>query len=201
MRLIPFLFSLTCFAQQTPTYTFGTTVSSSVGLEGKIYLLNPGTIQLPRFNPNLAVGSIYTTSLNVPPQSFERGFPGITNRFEWFAIDYTGRFWIEHPGLYAFNLLSDDGAKLWINDRLLIDNDGTHPPLALTASARFSRGAYRLRVAYFQGPRHTVALVLSVLTPIEPWRVFRTDDFLPRQRSDEVWAPGKITAIKRAENW
>ena len=200
-KLVPFLLALATFAQETPKYTFGTTVSSSAGLDGKIYLLNRGTEVLPRFNPKVAAGSIYTTSLNVPPQSFLRGFPGITNRFEWFAIDYTGRFWIEHPGLYAFNLLSDDGAKLWINDRLLIDNDGTHPPLALTASARLSRGAYRLRVAYFQGPRHGVALVLSVRTPEQPWRVFRTDDFLPQHRSDEVWTPGRITAIKRAENW
>ncbi len=199
--LVPFLLALTSFAQETPNYTFGTTVSSSAGLEGKIYLINPGTTLLPRLNPKLAVGSIYTTSLNIPPQSFLRGFPGITDRFEWFAIDYTGRFWIENPGEYAFSLLSDDGSKLWINDRLLIDNDGTHPPVALSASARLSRGAYRLRVAYFQGPRDIVALVLSVRTREEPWHIFRTDDFLPRQRSDEVWTPGKMTAIKRAENW
>lgn len=200
MRLAAFLLALPLLAQQTPEYTFGTTVSSSAGLEGKIYFLDPRTELLPRFDPKRSVGSVYTTSLNVPPQSFERGFPGITNRLEWFAIDYTGRFWIENPGLYAFNLLSDDGAKLWINDRLLIDNDGTHPPSALTASARFTRGAYRLRVAYFQGPANMLALVLSVRTPETSWRLFRTDDFLPRA-VDEVWTPGRISALKRAENW
>ena len=200
MRLLPFLLALTLLAQQTPEYTFGTTVASSAGLEGKIYLLDSSTELLPRFNPKKSVGSIYTTSLNIPPQSFDRGFPGITNRFEWFAIDYTGRFWVETPGLYAFNLLSDDGSKLWIEDHLLIDNDGIHAPSTLTASARFSRGTYRIRVAYFQGPRTTIALVLSVRTPQEPWRIFRTDDFLPRS-FDQVWTPGKISAIKRAENW
>ena len=86
------------------------------------------------------------------------------------------------------------------NDRLLIDNDGTRPPLALTASARFTRGAYRLRVAYFQGPANMLALVLSVRTPETSWRLFRTDDFLPRA-VDEVWTPGRISALKRAENW
>ena len=199
MRLLPFLFSLALLAQPTPEFTFGTTVSSSAGLEGKIYLLDPFTELLPRFNPKKSVGSIYTTSLNVPVQSFDRGFPGITNRFEWFAIDYTGKFWVETPGVYAFNLLSDDGSKLWIDDRLLIDNDGIHPPAALTASARFSRGAYRIRVAYFQGPRTTIALVLSVRPPEQPWRIFRTDDFLP-PATEATWTPGKISDFKRAAN-
>ena len=44
------------------------------------------------------VGTIYTNSLNVSPQRFDESFPGITDRFEWFAIDYTGKFWIEQPG-------------------------------------------------------------------------------------------------------
>ncbi len=200
MRPLPFLFALTLLAQPTPEYTFGTTVSSSAGLEGKIYLLEPFTELLPRFNPKKAVGSIYTTSLNVPPQSFQRGFPGITNRFEWFAIDYTGKFWVETPGVYAFNLISDDGSMLWIEDRLLIDNDGTHPPVALTASARLTRGAYRIRVAYFQGPRDGIALVLSVRTPGAAWRIFRTDEFLP-SAAEAAWAPGKISEIKRVANW
>src|SRR5260370_27974768 len=42
------------------------------------------------------------------PQDFLIGFPGITRRFEWFAVDYSGKFWIETPGLYRFRLVSDD---------------------------------------------------------------------------------------------
>ncbi len=56
-----------------------------------------------------------------------QGFPGIDNRFEWFAIDYTGNFWIARGGKYKFALNSDDGSKLYIDDTLVIDNDGQHP--------------------------------------------------------------------------
>ena len=31
--------------------------------------------------------------------------------------------------VYTFNMLSDDGAKLYIDDQVIIDNDGIHPPL------------------------------------------------------------------------
>src|SRR4051794_11102932 len=89
---------------------FGTTVAIPDGLRGQIYFLKHEVMELPNFRKLKPVGSIYATSLNVPPQSFDRGFPGVTDRFEWFAIDYTGRFWIQHPGVHRFLLLSDDGS-------------------------------------------------------------------------------------------
>lgn len=85
-----------------PRVTFGVTVVDNTGLEGKIYLLKRNTQRLPNFKRMKPKGSIYATALNVPPRHFLDGFPGITDRFEWFAIDYTGRFWIERPGPYAF---------------------------------------------------------------------------------------------------
>jgi hypothetical protein len=57
-------------------------------------------------------------------RDFTEGFPGVTKRFEWFAIDYTGRIWIARPGVYQFELMSDDGSKLYIDD--VIDNDWLH---------------------------------------------------------------------------
>src|SRR5947199_345334 len=79
----------------------------------------------------MPVGTIYTTSLNVPPQDFDKGFPGVTNRFEWFAIVYTGRIWVSIPGLYRFHLLSDDGSRLLVDGKRVLDNDGIHAPLEL----------------------------------------------------------------------
>ena len=85
-------------AQEKPQYTFGTTVVSTSGLQGRICHLKENTEKLPRLDRMKHVGTIYTNTLNVWPQRFDEGFPGITDRFEWFGIDYTGRFWIEEPG-------------------------------------------------------------------------------------------------------
>jgi len=71
--------------------TFGTTVVIPFGLEGHLYLLKPGTAQLPNFDALEPVGSIYTSSLNIRPRAFSEGFPGVTGRFESFALDYRGR--------------------------------------------------------------------------------------------------------------
>lgn len=186
-------------AQDRPQYTFGTTVVSTSGLQGRIYHLKENTEKLPRLDRMKPVGMIYTNTLNVWPQAFDEGFPGITERFEWFGIDYTGRFWVEAPGQYRFSLLSDDGAKLSINDKELIDNDGTHAPSALSASASLSRGVHTIRVSYYQGPRFTVALVLAIGAPGAAWRLFNTEDFLPPKDPGE-WVSGKISDVRHSVN-
>jgi len=176
------LLALALGGQSTPT--FGTTVVIPGGLHGVIYYIPHTTRRLPDFQALKPVGSIYTSSLDIPPQDFRRGFPGVTERFEWFAIDYTGRFWIDKPGLYTWVLTSDDGARLYLDDQLIIDNDRQHEPEERTGSLRLTSGIHRIRVSYFQGPRFQVALVLKVAPPGEPLRIFSTDEFKPPPHPD-----------------
>jgi PA14 domain len=166
-------------AQEPATPAFGTTVVVPGGLRGDIYFLNKGTTVLPDFAALEPVGTIWASRLNVPPRHWTEGFPGITERFEWFAINYTGRFWIEKPGRYSFALLSDDGSKLYIDDNLIIDNDCQHPPDARIGAVTLSGGLHRIRVPFFQGPRDCLALVLAVAGPEGDWRVFSTEEFKP----------------------
>ncbi len=176
------------WAQDIPPVTFGTTVVLPSGLRGEIYHIRRNTARLPDFHKLRSVGTIYTASLNVPPQDFRAGFPGVTKRFEWFAIDYTGRFWVEKPGMYRFVLTSDDGAALSVDDQLVVDNDGTHPVKDESGAVSLSTGVHRIRVRYFQGPRFHVALVLNVAPPGEGLRIFSTDEFKPPPHPD-TWPP------------
>jgi PA14 domain-containing protein len=166
--------------------TFGTTVVIAGGLRGEIYNIPPGTRRLPSFEHLQSVGAIYTNVLNVPVRDFREGFPGVTERFEWFAIDYRGRFWIDKPGKYEFALKSDDGAILYIDDRVAIDNDGLHPPRKRSGAVKLSGGIHSIRVSYFQGPAMQVALVLSVKGVKTGWRIFSADDFAPPS-DPELW--------------
>jgi hypothetical protein len=161
------------------TTVFGTTVVIPAGLKGLVYELEPGTTRLPDFESIRPVATIYTTALNVPPQDFMQGFPGISSRFEWFAIDYAGNFWIARRGKYKFALNSDDGSKLFIDDTLVIDNDGQHSPISKKGSVKLTGGVHRIRVSYFQGPRFMVSLSLRVAGPSERWHLFNTDELKP----------------------
>ena len=170
-----------------PTYKFGITVVSSEGLRGDIYLLKPGTHKLPDFRRLKSIGSIYTPVLNIPPRSFTDGFPGVTDRFEWFAIDYNGKFWVTTPGRYRFALESDDGSKLYIDGKIVINNDGIHAPLLTTGNVKLKIGMHSVRISYFQGPRDQVALRLRIAVPGEDgFRIFNTDHLRPLLRDADV---------------
>lgn len=199
---VALLLAAGAWTQELPTTaTFGTTVAVSSGLQGEVYELKPGAIELPNFKRLKPVGKIYTTSLNITPRGFQTGFPGLTGRFEWFAIDYTGRFWVEQEGDYTFRLISDDGSKLYIDGKRLADNDGIHPPAKVDGSAELTRGVHTIRISYFQGPRYDVALILQVNAPGgNGWRVFDTDDFKPPPDPAD-WVEGKIRKVRAGANW
>jgi hypothetical protein len=184
-------------AQDEPVAVFGTTVVIPSGLRGLVYHIHHNSHQLPDFEKLKPAGPpIYTSSLNLPPQDFKQGFPGVTKRVEWFAIDYTGKFWINDPATYTFSLLSDDGAKLYIDDQIVIDNDGQHAPVEKTGPVDLAGGIHTLRVSYYQGPKYLVALVLKIAGPGQPPRVFSTDEFKPppdpgQWRFPKTQAPAK----------
>jgi hypothetical protein len=172
-----------------PITTFGVTVVDPFGLRGDIYLLPVNSDRLPKFEKLKPVGTIYTSALNIPPRNFMEGFPGVTDRYEWFAIDYNGYFYVDNPGPYRFLLASDDGSKLYIDNKQVIDDDGLHRMQAEEGSVTLTGGIHRIRISYYQGPGGAVALILAVARPGQDWRIFSTNEFRP-PRNPADWKYG-----------
>ena len=134
-------------------------------LTGTIYALPKSTKKLPTdWEKVEKLGTIFTQHLNVPPQSWTNGFPQVTDRFEWFAIVYQGSFHSARKACHQLQLISDDGSKLWIDNKLIIDHDGVHRPLPKNGQLCLEKGKHHLRLEYFQGPRVKIALQLFVLS-------------------------------------
>jgi hypothetical protein len=134
-------------------------------LKGTLCFLPPGTQLLKNVPRCPGVGIMYANMLNVSPRRFTHGFPGVSERFEWFAIDFRGKFTVSTEGTYQFRLHSDDGSILWIDNKVVIDNDGQHPPSSKISSTSLTAGKHSIRVMYYQGPRTHVALQLFVTVP------------------------------------
>jgi len=207
-RLISFLFATMLFhpvfAQQPATDipstpSFGTTVVIPAGLHGSLYTIPESTTVLPDFehDPIQRIGEVWTDTLEIPPRHWHSGFPGLTDRFEWFAIDYTGSFWIEQPGRYTFALISDDGSRLSIDETPIIDNDCLHSTDLRVAAVELEGGGHRIRVSYFQGPRDCLALILAIAGPDHQWKPFNTRDFKPPSNPEDWHFPaaGSITVV------
>jgi hexosaminidase len=57
---------------------------------------------------------------------------------------------IRKQGIYTFYILSNDGSKLHVNGRELIDNDGRHGPIEKSGKIALKVGKYPIMVEYFQ---------------------------------------------------
>ncbi|MGB7761762.1 MAG: PA14 domain-containing protein [Bryobacteraceae bacterium] len=163
------------------SFDFGTTKCLPGMIHGAVYDIPFGTPMLAPMLPMLQRmrpgGTVCTFTLNVPTRSWLQGIPGVTDRIEWFAIDYQADFWVEEPGRYSFSLESDDGSVLFIDGQRVVDNDGIHSTQYSSGRAELTAGAHHLRVAYYQGPRDAVALVLKVSPPKGDWKIFDVREY------------------------
>jgi len=75
-------------------------------------------------------------------------FKGLEDNF---AFLYQGYLKIPKDNNYVFRLRSDDGSRLYIGDRLIVDHDGLHGASKMDGEVALSEGLHPIRVEYFQG--------------------------------------------------
>jgi alpha-L-fucosidase len=72
------------------------------------------------------------------------------NRVEYFGFRYGGYVTVPRDGVYTFYTLSDDGSRLYIADRLVVDNDGLHGPAERSGVIALAAGAHPITVTFFE---------------------------------------------------
>jgi hypothetical protein len=124
----------------------------------------PGTLRIADVHRCDPVAVFYTDTFDIPERQFADGFPGITDRSNWFMVDYRGSFSARQEGDYRFRLHSDDGAYLYIDGSMVIENDGKHEPMSRSGSVHLGRGRHQLKLLYAQTVDR-MALQLFVRVP------------------------------------
>ena len=66
-----------------------------------------------------------------------------------FAIRFTSKISVPDNGLYTFHTTSDDGSQLFINDQLVVDNNGLHAAIEKQGSI-LTPGLHDIEVTYFE---------------------------------------------------
>jgi hypothetical protein len=151
---------------------FGTKEKTAVSIEGQIYFLPEGASELPDFANAKSEGAIYASEWNIDPRAFTDGFPGVTDRFEWFAIDYQGSMYVPKTGEYQFRLGSDDGSILYLDDMVVLDLNGEHGFQTKEGQAMLQQGDHKFRLSFYQGPRDCLGLQLWVTPPGAEKKIF-----------------------------
>ena len=76
--------------------------------------------------------------------------PGTYKGRERYGLLMEGYIRISQTDLYHFYLSSDDGSRLYIDDQLLVDNNGLHGMVEQKGTAALASGYHRIRVEYFE---------------------------------------------------
>ena len=66
-----------------------------------------------------------------------------------FALRFTGSILIPKSGKYTFFIASDDGSRLYLDGKLLINHDGLHGMSEKNGTAELAAGSHDLIVTYF----------------------------------------------------
>lgn len=67
-----------------------------------------------------------------------------------FGYQFRSLINIPEKGVYKFHIYSDDGARLFIDDQEVIDNDGSHSAGEATGKVALEKGLHEIRVIYFE---------------------------------------------------
>ena len=130
---------------------------------GLLTILNNG---IPKFEKVI-------NQLDVPDSLAINGFPKFTAAeqalvgTEDYALDCNGTLNVPVSGYYTFRLLSDDGARLAINNQTAINMDQLQAPTYGTSSSTLLyKGPNKINILYFQGPLTQIALKLDWSGPL-----------------------------------
>ena len=96
--------------------------------------------QLPDFSTLKPTATLTGAAIALPPTMPE----------EDFGLQLEG--WLVAParGVYRLGLATDDGSRLWLDGKLVVDNDGLHGASEIWFDAPLDAGPHRLRLDYFQ---------------------------------------------------
>ena len=66
-----------------------------------------------------------------------------------FALKYDGFIQIDNAGKYSFYTQSDDGSKLYIDGKEVVNNDGNHSVKEKSGSIELTKGKHQISVEYY----------------------------------------------------
>jgi hypothetical protein len=78
-----------------------------------------------------------------------------------FGIEWEGYLFIPQKGVYQFATKSDDGSVVYIDEKLIVNNDDIHALKYVSAIIPLETGFHNIRIRYFDGGR----AIWNFLTP------------------------------------
>jgi mono/diheme cytochrome c family protein len=75
----------------------------------------------------------------------------VAKRKDNFGLRFDGLFQVPKDGDYVFYTMSDDGSRLAVDARVVVDNDGIHAPTEKSGKVTLKAGKHAFVVEFFEG--------------------------------------------------
>lgn len=73
---------------------------------------------------------------------------GVSGRKDYYAVVFEGKLEAPKAGDYTFEMASDDGARILVDGKKVVEHDGLHGPELRKGTVRLDPGAHEIRVDY-----------------------------------------------------
>lgn len=113
---------------------------TKAGLEVQSYAIPYFPNSMPDWGELVPVAVASAHTIDIAPRTQD----------EQFGLVFQGELRITEPGEFTFYTESDDGSRLWIDQQLVVDNDGLHGTRRIEDTATLSAGWHALRVEMFE---------------------------------------------------
>lgn len=121
----------------------------AAGLEVFYYQLPHVPTGMPDFAELVPVATGVVSEVSYPSTTLAwSGAP--TNLVDRFGAVFEGALWVQEPDVYRLSLSSDDGSRLLIDGKVVIDHDGVHSGTEKAVDLPLARGVHALRIEYFE---------------------------------------------------
>ena len=129
------------------TFTIGANAALQPGLVGRYYQMTGSLEDFPTITA-AQKPAVERVDKEINFASTLETFPG-TKLLDNFYVGWTGVIRIAKDGDYTFHLESDDGSRLFIDGKRVVDHSGTHEMIGMTGGVKLKAGDHEIKVEFF----------------------------------------------------
>ena len=132
------------------TATAAITVSDLVpGLSAAYFVVPPTITTMPAFRGMVPYRTGSVPQLNYQVAGADTNFAG-SARADFVGAVFEGFLTVPSAGNWTLHLESDDGGMLYLNDALVVNNDGIHPAVERSGTVTLAAGRHPIRIEMFE---------------------------------------------------
>ncbi len=125
------------------------------GLVCSLHVVPNTTTVIPNSLPAASATWVYEGSFNVEDSNASSGLPIVPASIRavytsWYIVRCSGNLIVTRSGYHTLLTTTDDGSMLYINNSLMVDNNGLHSSQTRNGVRLLERGIHTFRLDYLQ---------------------------------------------------